>query len=194
MNFLSLFAFYSRIKNKIFSVLMRSSFYSCGKNVVIELPCRLIGWKHMSIGASTYIGADSWLATFNENGDEGEDKSGPDVKLSIGENVGISGHCTITALKKVEIGDNALIARYVYIADHTHRYQDKTRPIKLQGVTEAKPVVIGKGTWIGQGAVICPGVELGENCVVAANSIVRDSFPAFSVVAGAPAKLLKTIQ
>lgn len=193
MNFLPLWSFITRVRNKLFSLSIKGSFLNCGKNVIFEIPCRLLGWKHIAVGADTFIGADSWLAAMPQKDVESLERRATPI-ISLGVNVNITGHCTISAVRQVVIEDKVLIARYAYISDHTHEYSDKSVAIKHQGVTKISPVVIKKGTWIGQGVVICPGVTLGENCVVAANSVVRHSFPSCSVIAGSPAKLIKRIE
>ncbi len=192
MNLLPLWAFITRVRNKLFSLTIKASFLECGRNVIFETPCRLSGWKYITVGSDTFVGSDSWLAAMPEKDTE---RTGP-VKgpiISLGFNTGITGHCTISAVRQVKIEEKVIIARYVYISDHTHEYSDKSIAIKHQGITKIAPVLIKRGTWIGQGAVICPGVTLGENCVVAANSVVRQSFPPYSVISGSPAKLIKTI-
>ena len=192
MNLLPLWAFITRVRNKLFSLSIKGSFYKCGKNVIFEAPCRLSGWQHIAVGSDTFIGSDSWLAAMpHKDTDANETPDGP--VISLGVNTNMTGHCTISAVRQVTLEDKVLIARYVYISDHTHEYSDKSVAIKHQGVAKISPVLIKKGTWIGQGAVICPGVTLGENCVVAANSVVRHSFPSHSVIAGSPAKLIKRI-
>ena len=55
----------------------------------------------------------------------------------------------------------------------------------------SKQVIIGEGCWIGEKAIILPGVELGKRCIVAAGAVVTKSFPAYSLVGGVPAKVLK---
>lgn len=91
------------------------------------------------------------------------------------------------------IEPNVLIARYVYISDHTHAYQSGDRAIKDQGITKVSPVRICEGAWLGQGAVICPGVTIGRNAVVGANSVVRHDVPDFCVAAGVPAKVIRRV-
>jgi len=81
----------------------------------------------------------------------------------------------------------------VYISDHRHEFGDPVVPIADQGITGIRPVRIGDGAWLGQNVVICPGVTIGRNAVVGANSVVRHDVPDFAVVAGAPARLIRMI-
>lgn len=57
----------------------------------------------------------------------------------------------------------------------------------------SKPVKIGKNVWIGEGVSIMPGVTLGDNVIVGANAVVTHSFPADSVIAGCPARVIRTL-
>ncbi|MDQ8201100.1 acyltransferase [Pelagicoccus enzymogenes] len=160
-----------------------------GKKVAIESPCRIMGANHISIKRDSFIGSDSWIAALPHLNNTESSKNAE--LIAIGENVCISGHCTITAVNSVKIEDHVLIARYVYISDHSHEYRDTVVPIKNQGIKNIKAVHIKKGAWIGQGAVICPGVTIGANSVVGANSIVRIDVPDHSVAAGNPASIIK---
>jgi acetyltransferase-like isoleucine patch superfamily enzyme len=74
--------------------------------------------------------------------------------------------------------------------DHSLVVGPNQAPVS-SGLTKGRPVSIGDKCFLGCNVVIMPGVELGDNCVVGANSVVTKSFEAGSVVAGAPAKLLR---
>lgn len=79
--------------------------------------------------------------------------------------------------------------------DHNHEYGDIDKPIHAQGVTPGGRIRIGRNSWLGYGCVIFSAtglLEIGRNCVVGANSVVTRSFPDYSVIAGNPAKLVKT--
>lgn len=90
---------------------------------------------------------------------------------------------------KLKIGSNVSIAQNVNIMVDSG---PNTSPV-LQRVfpIEKKPVTIGNHVWIGTGSIIMPGVELGDYCIVAANSFVNMSFEDFSIIGGNPAKLIR---
>ena len=73
-----------------------------------------------------------------------------------------------------------------------HNFADTTKRIDEQGIS-TKPVVIGDDVWIGANAVILPGVTIGRHCVVAAGAVVTKDVPDNTVVAGVPAKVIKTL-
>jgi acetyltransferase-like isoleucine patch superfamily enzyme len=91
--------------------------------------------------------------------------------------------------EKLIIGGNVSIAQIVNImvdsGPNASAAMQKVFPIKKG------PVSIGNNCWIGANAIIMPDVQLGEFCVVAANSFVNKSFPAFSIIGGSPARLIR---
>jgi acetyltransferase-like isoleucine patch superfamily enzyme/SAM-dependent methyltransferase len=108
------------------------------------------------------LGKDSYVGM-------GSILNGFTAKLSIGKNVSISQNVNIM----VESGPNASMS------------MQEIFPIKKGSVT------IGDHCWIGANTIIMPQVKLGEFCIVAANSFVNKSFPAFSIIGGSPARLIR---
>ncbi|ACU61177.1 acyltransferase [Chitinophaga pinensis] len=90
----------------------------------------------------------------------------------------------------VTIADNVIIAQNVVMSGLNHGYQDISMPIGLQPCSTSE-IYIGEDSWIGANAVITAGVRIGEHAVVAAGSVVTKDVPAYSVVGGNPAKVLK---
>ena len=84
-----------------------------------------------------------------------------------------------------------MFASNVFITDFSHGYDRADVPYKYQGLSRIAPVTIKKGSWIGQNVVILPGVTIGENVIIGANSVVRKSLPDRCIAAGNPAKVKK---
>jgi len=150
------------------------------------LPVRLSGEKRIALGSNIFVGSDSWLQTLAD----GDNHS---VAITVGDGTSIAGSCVISAVRSVRLEENVLLARNVYISDHSHRYTQTDQPVMDQGVEKIKPVLIKKGSWLGQNVVVCPGVTIGTGAVIGANSVVTQDVPDFSVAAGAPARVVKTI-
>jgi acetyltransferase-like isoleucine patch superfamily enzyme len=151
------------------------------------LPIRLGGEARIEIGDNVFVGSHSWLLVL----DDDSPTEGPVIR--IGDGTAISGFCTVTAARSVVIESNVLIARYVYVSDHVHTHDSRETPIKDQGISGIAPVRIREGAWLGQGVVVCPGVTIGRNAIVGANSVVRQDVPDYCIAAGAPAKVIRQI-
>ena len=110
--------------------------------------------------------------------------------LSVGNNVSIHPMCYIDSLGGIQIGSNASIAHGATILSSTHEFSGTHRAIKDQGVRLAATTV-SNDVWIGAKCTIVGGVTIGEGCVIGANSVVTHDVPAYSVVAGVPARVLR---
>ncbi|GHJ39076.1 acyltransferase [Streptomyces sp. TS71-3] len=115
---------------------------------------------------------------------------GPEPVLRIGNGVVIGRGSHVIADTRVTIGDDCYFGPYVYITSTNHSYDDPHQPIGRQW-PRMEPVEIGPGCWIGTGAVILPGAVVGRNVVVAAGAVVRGTVPDHTVVAGAPARVVR---
>ena len=112
-------------------------------------------------------------------------------KLKIGNYVSIGAGAVISAVSDIELEDDVIIAPYCYIADNSHSFDRVDVSIKYQGLDKVSPVKIKKGAWLGWNSVICPGVTIGKNSVIGANSVVTKDIPDYCVAVGAPAKVIK---
>jgi serine acetyltransferase len=175
-----------RVKSKCFSLLISGAFARFGKKTVLITPIRLSGEERIAIGDEVYVGAGSWLQTLPD----GDNQS---VAISIGSGTRIAGACVISAVRNVSLEPDVLLARNVYISDHTHKYTQTERPIHAQGLDKIGPVLIKKGAWLGQNVVVCPGVTIGRGAVVGANSVVIQDIPDFCVAVGTPARVVKQL-
>jgi len=176
-----------RLRSKLFSLLISGAFAHFGRKTVLMYPIRLQGETRIAIGDRVFIGPGSWLQALPD----GENNS---VAVSIGKGTSVAGACVISAVRSVQLEDNVLLARNVYISDHMHKYSDTETPVMSQGVERIKPVLVKRGAWLGQNVVVCPGVTIGTGAVIGANSVVIQDIPDFSVAVGAPARVVKTIR
>lgn len=174
----------TRLKNKAFSWAVAGAFASFGRRSVIALPARLDGVGHIRIGEGVFLGPGCWLNALVLPGREAPE-------IAVGDGVSVTGQCVLSAARQIVLEDRVLVARNAYIADHGHAYQDPTQPILAQGVTDVRPVRIRAGAWLGQNVVVCPGVTIGRNAVIGANSVVRSDVPDFAVAVGAPARVVR---
>lgn len=113
---------------------------------------------------------------------------GPQVE--IGDNSGIGIRCELWG--PVSIGNNVMMGPEVVVYTSGHRFDDYEIPMNIQGTTEDRKVYIGDDCWIGRRAIIMPGVTIGDGCVIAAGAIVTHDIPQYSVVAGVPARIIKS--
>ncbi|GMA07175.1 chorismate mutase [Tetragenococcus halophilus subsp. flandriensis] len=110
--------------------------------------------------------------------------------ISVGENFYANYDCVLLDICPITIGDNCMLAPNVKLYTASHPLHPIKRKSGLEG---GKPITIGNDVWIGGGSVIIPGVTLGDNVVVGAGSVVTKSYPDNVVIAGNPAKVIKTI-
>ena len=169
---------------------MISEFHTCGDCFHVGENYRIDGCRFISIGDSFSAGDNLRIEAI---GRYGQQHFHP--QLLIGNHVRIEDNGHIGCVERVEIGDGTLMASKVFISDHFHGNVDLSDidVVPLNRPLVSKPVKIGRNVWIGDGACILPGVTVGDNVIVGANAVVTHSFPKNSVVAGCPAKLIKTL-
>ena len=159
-----------------------------GRGSIINWPTgNMYGERWISIGCDTMISAHVTLSA----GMVPDQHMLTDPVVSIGDRCLIGRGSAIVGHYRIDIGDDVYTGMNVYVTDQNHGYEDIKKPIGVQDPHD-DPVVIGSGSWIGSGAVILPGARIGEHCVVAANSVVRGEFQPNSVIAGVPAKVVRT--
>ncbi len=139
--------------------------------------------RNLELGAKVGLGKRGWFYLPLHN---------RQAKIRIGSGTSVGNDFVITANHSVEIGRDCLLSYRVTVMDHAHVTGVGIAPV-TSGLTPGQPVSIGDKCFLGCNVVIMPGVKLGANCIVGANAVVTKSFAAGSVIAGAPAKLLRTI-
>ena len=135
----------------------------------------------LRIGEGTLLEPGCWLTL------------AADAEIEIGEGCFLNRGTMIAAQKSVKIGDHTMFANGCFIGDAEHRFDDPELPITWQGFTTKGPTRIGDNVWCGANVVVTSGVTIGERCVIGANSVVTTDIPAFSIAAGAPARVLRQV-
>lgn len=181
---------FEKIRQLFISGYYGAKFASCGQRFRLSTPIKFIhGAHHIHVGDDVCIHPYVRLEAIEiENGKP---------LLIIGNRCGLGYNTQINACNRIEIGDDVLFASNVYITDHYHgtlSAEENLIPPAKRAIYSKGPVVIGARCWLGQNVSIMPNVTLGEGCIVGANSVVTHSFPAYSVIAGCPAKLIKVIE
>lgn len=108
--------------------------------------------------------------------------------ISIGSGSGLGVNCSVHG--PITIGDNVMMGPDVTILTQTHNIERADIPMGLQGMRVAK-VVIGNDVWIGMRVIIMPGIIIGDGDVIGAGAVVTKDVPAFAIVGGVPAKVIK---
>ncbi|MBO9392565.1 MAG: acyltransferase [Caldilinea sp.] len=116
----------------------------------------------------------------------------PHAFIHIGANSLIGEFNVLRGQGGITIGDRVYTAPLVQMLAVNHVFDDPTRPMVEQGIT-AEGIVVEDDVWIGAGAIITDGVRICKGAVVAAGAVVTQDVPAYTVVGGVPAKVLRKI-
>jgi acetyltransferase-like isoleucine patch superfamily enzyme len=111
------------------------------------------------------------------------------VNIRVGRKVFINQCCTIYSIADVVIGDDVMLGPNVSLITSSHPVD----PARRFSAFVADPIVVGPNVWVAAGATVVGGVTIGENSVVAAGSVVTHDVPANTLVAGNPARMIRTI-
>ena len=110
--------------------------------------------------------------------------------ISIGTRTFINYNCVFLDCNRITIGVDVQIAPGVHIYTAAHPLDAATR---RSGLEYARPVTIADNVWLGGGAILCPGIEIGENTIVGAGSVVTRSLPANIMAVGNPCRLVREL-
>lgn len=110
-------------------------------------------------------------------------------EISLGDRSGIGVDCFLQG--PLKIGRDVMMGPEVLIFTTNHNIADTTRPMIEQGFSQPLEVTIGDDVWIGQRAIILPGVHIGRGAVIGAAAVVSKDVPEFAVVVGSPARVVR---
>ena len=164
------------IKNKYRSLIQSFRLKKLGKSVFIDKNVRLLRFpKMISIDDEVVIKEGVRICACNNK-----------ATISIGKRTTVGYHTFIFCSESIEIGDDCLIAPFVYIVDSDHK-MEKFEKINKQDNISA-PIKIGEDVWIASNVTILKGVTIGDGAIIAANSVVNKDIPSFEIWGGTPAK------
>lgn len=207
---MGLYMKFSERKTSIRSLWLRRFFKACADNVSFGKIGYVYGLKHMSIGSGCRFGDGFWLTAWDSHGSQSpklphlgeiEESNGRFIQklnpeLSIGDNCNFGAFNHITCANNITIGNNLLTGKWVTITDNSHGSTDLQTlqvPPSQRPVVSKGAVVIGDNVWLGEKCTILPNVTIGDGAVIAANSVVTKDVPAYCVVAGNPARIIKQL-
>jgi acetyltransferase-like isoleucine patch superfamily enzyme len=172
--------FPSSTMDKFRAIYFRSMGLKIGNNVRITVGAQINVWQTGipgSVGDNVFIGENSVISG----------------GVQIGSNTSINSNVNITASPPTQIiiGEDCLIAQNTVIRSDDHKFDDINNLIRNQGRVGAD-IIIEQDCWIGANVVVLKGVHVGAHSVIGAGAIVTKSFPAYSVIVGNPAKLIKS--
>lgn len=167
--------------------VFRSRCARAGRRLVLEgqVP-QVFGTGRIEVGDDVRIGTrNTWIVGL---------KVSTDPELVIGDRTSVNYQTTISVAKSVRIGRDVMIAGNVQIYDNISHPVSPARRLAHESITleEATPVVIGDNAWIGTGALILRA-SIGDNSIVAAGAVVTKPVPPNTLVAGNPARVIRTI-
>ena len=152
---------------------------------------RFLSPQNITIGHGTSFEAHSFISVWPNCVD-----SKIEAEIIFGKKCVIGEYNHITCALGITIGDSLLTGRWVTISDNNHGFSSlenlQMNPVN-RPITSKGKIVIGNNVWIGDKATILSGVTIGDGAVIAANSVVTKNVPAYSVVAGNPAEIKKSL-
>jgi acetyltransferase-like isoleucine patch superfamily enzyme len=179
--------FWTRIRSFVMGFSLRAPGLHLGPG------CRVIGARHIWFGRGVFAERNLWLEAVTSYRSQRFDP-----EITIGDYVSFSDGVHISSISSIAIGSHTLFGSKIYVSDHNHgiyRGQDQSRPDEPPAhrlLGGGGPVVIGENVWIGDNSVIIGPATIGNGAIIGANSVVRGVIPSNTIVAGAPAKPIKT--
>ncbi len=177
-------------KCMLYNAWIKNFIGSIGPHSYIEKPCEFQGGgeKRIYIGDYTRIGSHTVMGCWTKHGDKVYSPF-----IIIGDNCNIGDYNHISAVNRISIGSGLLTGRYVTITDNSHgslSIENSLVPPANRELESKGEVVIGNNVWIGEKVIILPGVHIGDNVIIAANSAVTHDVPSNSVIAGVPSRVI----
>ncbi|WP_317042156.1 LbetaH domain-containing protein [Tenacibaculum jejuense] len=157
---------------------------------LIRFPIIIRGRKSIDFGKGLTTGIGCRIEAY-------PDKLRNDKLIVFGDNVQLNDYVHITAMNKVVIGNNVLMASKIYISDCSHGFYEggerdsSPESIPIDREYKINFIVIEDNVWLGEFVSVLPGVRIGKGSIIGANSVVTKDIPSNSIAIGVPAKVIK---
>jgi acetyltransferase-like isoleucine patch superfamily enzyme len=155
------------------------AFAAFGEGTLVHPPLSVTDRSRVEIGARTFLLGGAQL------------RVGKRGRVRIGSRVYLGRDLTILCEGLVEIGDDVMASDRVVLADTAPDPRDPSLPVGAQPPAPPRPVRIGDGVFLGMGAIVLPGVEVGPRALIGAGSVVAESVPGACMAAGNPARVVR---
>ncbi|WP_304610917.1 DapH/DapD/GlmU-related protein [Mucilaginibacter sp. UR6-11] len=159
---------------------------SAGRNLILgdNVDINALSTNGILLGDDVSIARDSILFCTGVIAQKG-------TGITIGDRTGIGARAFLAGQGGITIGNDVITGPNIQIFSENHNFSDLSQTIKEQGVSK-QATTIGNNCWLGGGITVLAGVTIGDGCVIAAGSVVTKSVPPNSIVAGVPAKVIKS--
>jgi lipopolysaccharide O-acetyltransferase len=162
-------------------------FYAFGERSIVHRPLWIYGPHQMSFGSDVLVLPGTWLSV------ESFAWHMPQPVLKVGDRVGIRPYCMISASESIVIEDDVIIGAFSSVIDSDHTFS-AGRPNVMHNPVATAPVRIGRGTWLAERVAVLRGSDIGECCIIGANSVVRGEIPPYSIAVGSPARVVGRVE
>ncbi|MFL9595292.1 acyltransferase [Aeromonas veronii] len=182
-----LYQVYASVKRAIKISNIRAKLYRLGCYCSTSAVININSWENVTVECNVSIGHGTIIIVSDEKSFVGLQSS-----LKIGYGTAINEYCNIRAAGgDIIIGKNCMLAQFVTIVASNHIIDCDGNMIDQQWDNSNITVEIGDNTWIGAGAIILPGVRIGNGCVIGAGSVVTTDVMDNQVVVGVPARFIR---
>lgn len=190
------------LAKRLYSLWVRNEFKYIGDKCLFSKFSLLKGGEYIEIGDHSTFGKSVVLTAWSSYNYK-DIKSGEFLLQEFCPSIKIGNHCIIgdnahiTAVNSIIIEDGVLTGRWVTISDNSHGKFDEAEtqiPPANRQIISKGGVHICKNVWIGDKATILPGVTIGEGAIIGSNAVVTKDVPPYSIVAGCPAHVLKSLE
>jgi lipopolysaccharide O-acetyltransferase len=164
----------------------RRRFHAFGAGSVVHRPDWVYGPWQIAVGSRVIMLHGLWLSV------ERPAWELPGPVLRIGDGVAVRPYCTISAAESVDIEENVVLSAFCTVLDSDHSIAPEGQS-PLWTPLRTAPTRIGAGTWVGERTAILRGADVGRRCIIGANSVVKGDIPDGSIAAGAPARVVGSV-